>query len=71
MVIFSVILLAQNNLIWSAIYGITVIIIPVLYIIFKLEKENQKAGFHQLSQWSKLVMLGGLVFLVVLYFECY
>jgi 4-hydroxybenzoate polyprenyltransferase len=71
MVIFSVILLAQNNLIWSAIYGITVIIIPVLYIIFRLEKENQKAGFHQLSQWSKLVMLGGLVFLVVLYFECY
>jgi hypothetical protein len=48
-----------------------VIIIPVLYIIFRLEKENQKAGFHQLSQWSKLVMLGGLVFLVVLYFECY
>lgn len=71
MVIFSVTLLTQNNLIWSAIYGIVVIIVPVLYIIFKLEKESQKEGFHQLSQWSKLVMLAGLVFLVVLYFEYY
>ena len=71
MVIFSVMLLTQNNLIWSAVYGIVMIIIPVLYIIFKLANENQKAGFHQLSQWSKLVMLAGLVFLIVLYFEYY
>ncbi|MGB0861787.1 MAG: geranylgeranylglycerol-phosphate geranylgeranyltransferase [Saprospiraceae bacterium] len=71
MVVFSVILLIQSNLIWSAIYGVIVIIIPILYIIFRLEKENQKSGFHQLSQWSKLVMLAGLIFLVVLYFEHY
>ena len=67
----SVYFLFIENLYLSAIYGVLTVILPTIYLLFSLEKASQKKTFHQLSQIAKLVMMAGLIFLIVLYFEYY
>ena len=68
---FSIYLLLIEKLNFSAIYGVLVVIFPTIYLLINLEKASEKKRFHQLSQIAKLIMLAGLIFLVVLYFEYY
>jgi 4-hydroxybenzoate polyprenyltransferase len=65
----SVYFLSIATLPISAVYGICTVILPTIYLLVSLEKAVEKQTFHQLSQIAKLVMLAGLVFLIVLYFE--
>lgn len=67
----STYLLFNIELTISAIYGIVTVIIPTLYVLWALEQASDKKTFHQLSQISKLVMLAGLIFLIVLYLDFY
>lgn len=71
MMSFSVYFLFIETLYLSAIYGILTVILPTIYLLISLEKASEKKTFHQLSQIAKLIMMAGLVFLIVLYFEYY
>lgn len=67
----AVYLLIIKELYASAIYGVLAVILPTLWLLFSLQKATAKTAFHQLSQVAKVVMLAGLIFLIVLYFEYY
>lgn len=67
----SVYFLFVEQLFISTFYGILTVITPTIYLLFKLEKASEKKAFHQLSQVAKLIMMAGLIFLLVLYFEYY
>ena len=49
---------------WPVIYIAMLIIAPLLYIFFKLYKASGSLGFHQLSNWTKFVMLTGILSLI-------
>lgn len=68
---FSVYLLFIKNLAFSAVYGVLAVILPTIYLLISLEKAREKKRFHQLSQITKLIMMAGLIFLMVLYCEYY
>ncbi len=54
---------------WAAvIYCLLFIIIPVLYIFFKLFKASATADYHRLSSWTKWVMLTGILSMIFFYF---
>ena len=50
------------------IYSIVLIICPLLYIFYKLFKAKTASDFHQLSSWTKIVMLAGILSMVFFYF---
>ncbi len=54
---------------WSAIYCVTVVITPLIYILRKLFRAASRADFHHLSSWVKLVMLTGIISMV--FFKLY
>lgn len=53
---------------WAVVYCSLVIIIPLLYIFFKLFKASSAQQYHQLSRFTKLVMLTGIVSMIFFYF---
>lgn len=53
---------------WAVVYCILLIILPLLYIFFKLFKASSTKDYHQLSQWTKLVMLTGILSMLFFYF---
>lgn len=50
------------------VYSIVLIILPLGYIFYGLFKARTTAQFHQLSNWTKLVMLTGILSMVFFYF---
>jgi 4-hydroxybenzoate polyprenyltransferase len=53
---------------WAVIYCILMIILPLLYIFFKLFKASTVQEYHQLSSLTKLIMLTGIVSMIFFYF---
>lgn len=49
-------------------YSILLIILPLVYIFFNLFKANSAKDFHSLSNWTKLVMLTGIISMIFFYF---
>jgi len=45
-------------------FGLFLVLIPILYSIFKIYKSQTVSDFHQLSQIIKAIMLAGLCFLI-------
>ncbi len=50
------------------IYSIVLIILPLLYIFYKLFRARSSSDFHHLSSWTKAVMLTGILSMVFFYF---
>ncbi len=59
----------QLGWLWSAVYCILLIILPLLWILRKLYKAQVTADYHQLSNAIKFVMLTGI--LSMLFFKIY
>jgi 4-hydroxybenzoate polyprenyltransferase len=53
---------------WPVVYSVVLIILPLLFIFYKLFKATTTAQFHQLSTWLKLVMLTGILSMFFFYF---
>ena len=53
---------------WAMAYSIVFIIAPFIFIFFRLFKAQTKKDYHQLSNWTKLVMLSGILSMIFFYF---
>lgn len=53
----------------SFIYLILFTLLPMCFISFKLIRANSRTDFHKLSLEIKALMFGGVIFIVVYYFE--
>ena len=53
---------------WPVMYSIILIILPLVYIFYKLFKANSSKDFYRLSNWTKLVMLTGIISMIFFYF---
>ncbi|HEX7904593.1 MAG TPA: geranylgeranylglycerol-phosphate geranylgeranyltransferase [Chitinophagaceae bacterium] len=54
---------------WPAIvYSIVLIILPLLYVFYKLFRARSSKDFHALSSWTKLVMFTGILSMIFFYF---
>ncbi len=53
---------------WSVIYGVLLIIIPLLMILKGLYPAAKPAEYHRLSSWVKLVMLTGILSMIFFLF---
>src|ERR1041384_5457266 len=53
---------------WPVMYSIVLIILPLFYIFYKLFKANTAKAFHDLSNWTKFVMLTGIISMIFFYF---
>jgi 4-hydroxybenzoate polyprenyltransferase len=53
---------------WAVVYCIPFIIVPLLYVFFKLFKASSVQDYHKLSSWTKLLMLTGILSMVFFYF---
>lgn len=53
---------------WAVVYCVLMIILPLLYIFFKLFKASSVQDYHRLSSWTKLVMLTGILSMIFFYF---
>ena len=49
-------------------YALFLIVFPLVYILYKLYGASSAALFHQLSNWTKAVMLAGILSMVFFYF---
>ncbi|MEO8762147.1 MAG: geranylgeranylglycerol-phosphate geranylgeranyltransferase [Bacteroidia bacterium] len=52
------------------IYLFLFVFIPLVVLIWKLYKAQQKEQYHQLSKWVKYIMLFGVLATVLIYFTC-
>lgn len=59
----------QFGWIWSAVYCITLIILPLMWILRRLFRAQNPAHYRQISRMVKLVMLAGLVSMI--FFKIY
>jgi len=50
---------------WSAVYSIVLIIVPLIWIIFKLHAAQSPADYHRLSSVIKYVMFAGILSMLV------
>ncbi len=65
LVLFSIWLFDEKE--WLAlVFACGAVILPLLYIVFSLQKAEQKKDFSRLSLLSKLVMASGLVLLILI-----
>lgn len=48
---------------WMTIYLFFAIAIPLLFIMVKTTKANSSSDFHQISTYTKLIMLAGIIYL--------
>jgi 4-hydroxybenzoate polyprenyltransferase len=53
---------------WPILYTVLLIILPLVYIFYKLFKANTPAEFHYLSTFNKAVMFSGILSMGFLYF---
>jgi 4-hydroxybenzoate polyprenyltransferase len=54
---------------WVAMaYSVVFIIVPFVFIFLRLFKASTQKDYHQLSNWTKLVMLSGLLSMIFFYF---
>ena len=54
---------------WVAMaYSVVFIIVPFVFIFLRLFKAATQKDYHQLSNWTKLVMLSGLLSMIFFYF---
>ena len=53
---------------WAMAYSIVFIIAPLVLIFFRLFKAQTKKDYHHLSNWTKLVMLSGILSMIFFYF---
>jgi 4-hydroxybenzoate polyprenyltransferase len=54
---------------WIAMaYSVVFIIAPFVLIFFRLFKATTQKNYHQLSNWTKLVMLSGILSMIFFYF---
>lgn len=49
-------------------YSVPLIILPLLFVLFKLKKTNTPEGFHKLSNLTKFVMFSGILSMIFFYF---
>ena len=53
---------------WPVLYSIILIILPLMYIFYGLFKANTAKDFYRLSNWTKLVMLTGIISMIFFYY---
>lgn len=53
---------------WAVVYCILLIVLPLLYIFYKLFKASSVQEYHKLSNWTKFVMLTGILSMIFFYF---
>ncbi len=53
---------------WAMAYSIVFIITPLVLLFFRLFKAQNQKDYHQLSNWTKLVMLSGILSMIFFYF---
>jgi len=53
---------------WAMVYSIVFIIGPFVLIFFQLYKAKDQKDYHRLSNWTKLVMLTGILSMIFFYF---
>lgn len=53
---------------WTIAYSLVLVIGPLLVILLKLRKARSTSDYHDLSRWTKFVMLTGIVSMVFFYF---
>jgi len=53
---------------WTILYSVALVIIPLVLILVKLRKARSITAYHELSRWTKFVMLTGIVSMVFFYF---
>ena len=64
--IFTAIILFKFR--WSLItliYGLTLVVIPLIWFVLKLAKASKKIDYTRLSLFIKFIMLSGLIYIVV------
>ena len=49
-------------------YALFLIVFPLVYILYKLFAANTAEVFHQLSNWTKAVMLAGILSMIFFYY---
>ena len=68
LIIYFYILIIEFKKWWLALaYCILFIIMPLVYIFYKLFEANSVNDFHRLSRWIKLVMLAGILSMIFFY----
>ena len=58
----------QFNWWWPVVYSTVLIILPLLYIFYKLYRATDPGQFHHLSNITKTVMLTGILSMIFFYF---
>jgi 4-hydroxybenzoate polyprenyltransferase len=58
----------QFNWWWPVVYSVLLVILPLVYIFYKLYKAAEPAQFHHLSSVTKTVMLTGILSMIFFYF---
>lgn len=53
------------------IYLFVFIFVPLVLLIWKLYKSQQKQEYHTLSKWVKYIMLTGVLSTIIIYLTCY
>ena len=53
---------------WAMAYSIVFIITPFILLFFRLFKAQTQKDYHQLSNWTKLIMLSGILSMIFFYF---
>jgi 4-hydroxybenzoate polyprenyltransferase len=53
---------------WAMVYSIVFIIGPFVFIFLNLFKAKTQSDYHRLSNWTKLVMLTGILSMIFFYF---
>lgn len=53
---------------WAMAYSVVFIIAPFVFILLRLFKARTQKDYHQLSNWTKLVMLTGILSMIFFYF---
>jgi len=53
------------------IYLFVFVFIPLVFLIWKLYKSQQKQEYHTLSKWVKYIMLTGVLSTIIIYLTCY
>jgi len=53
---------------WPMIYSVIFIMAPFVFILLKLRQAKSSGDYHQLSNWTKFVMLSGILSMIFFYF---
>jgi 4-hydroxybenzoate polyprenyltransferase len=53
---------------WPVVYSVVTIIIPLIWVLFKLYRSNTPVHFNLLSRWTKFIMFTGILSMIFFYF---